>query len=354
MHAQHGMRFLFGAVITAGLAVVALSAAPAQAAEQSVVENPPVAGAGVCPENGGVIGQSFTLQQPGALSSYGFWLAAGDTPAGDTLTATVSVGWWIAGGFRPFVEQDVSFTVPEEPTLTTLTPVQPIPLLPNTMFAIAVDFHGSSACPVTFAPGADYAGGFMILGAQQAEGDLAFTFAFSPVDEEPGPYIPPGLSGEPPAGVAAVGEYFSYQFTVIGSNRPRIEVQDLVIPGLQLDANGLLSGTPTQAGTFQSTVRVTDGTITNARLVVLTVAAAPIGTPPPTADPPTTTPPAAPVQTVPATTTRTPASLNARKLPATGTETMPMVVLAAAALLAGGGLAAAGSVRRRMRDAQVR
>ncbi|WP_308796254.1 hypothetical protein [Agromyces silvae] len=322
----------------AGFAALAVSS-PALAAEQSVLENPPVAGAGVCPELGGVIGQSFTLQEPGALSSYGFWVAAADTPAGETLTATVSVGWWIEGGLRPFVEQDVSFTVPAEPALTTLTPVTPIPLLPNTMFAIVVDLHGVNACPVTFSPGADYGGGFAVLGSQQAEGDLAFQFGLSPVDQEPGPgpYVPPGFIGSAPPGT--VGVPYAYQFRLVGSNDPTIQGQDLMVPGLQLDADGLLSGTPTQAGTFVSEVHVTDGTLTNARDIVITIAAAP----PPGAAPPVAAPPVA----APAPPAPVPASPATRTIPATGVEPVPATAVAAAALLAGAVLAAGAALGRR-------
>lgn len=348
MQVRRRIRFLLGALL-AGF-VVAATAVPfaAQAAEQSAIENPPAAGDGVCPEAGGVIGQSFTLATQASLASYGFWIAPGDTPAGDTVSATVSVGWWIEGGLRSFVEQDVSFTVPAESTLMTFTPLAPIPLLPNTMFAIAVDFHGVNTCPVTFAPGSEYAGGFMILGTQQAEGDLAFRFGLGAVDEQPGPYVPPGLIGDAPPGT--VGVPYSYQFRLVGSNEPIIDVQDVAIPGLRLDESGLLSGTPTQAGTFVSEVRVTDGTTTDARDIVITIAEAPVGAPPPTAAPPAATP----VQPTSATAARAPISTTSRKLPATGAETTPTLALAAAIFFAGSALAAAARLRRRARDARQR
>lgn len=346
MRSRRRVQLLIGLILT-GFAALAVGSpsvsSPAAADEQSGLENPPVAGDGVCPEAGGVVGQSFTLQEPGALSSYGFWLAAGDTPAGETLTATVSVGWWIEGGLRPFVEQDVSFTLPAEPTLTTLTPVTPIPLLPNTMFAIVVDFHGVNACPATFSPGADYGGGFAVLGTQQAAGDLAFRFGLSPVDQEPGPgpYVPPGFIGSAPPGT--VGVPYAYQFRLVGTDEPTIQGQDLAVPGLQLDADGLLSGTPTQAGTFVSEVHVSDSTITNARDIVITIAPPP----PPGAAPPVAAPPVAASAPPVPDARRVTASPAKRTIPATGVEPVTAVALAAAALLAGSVLAAGAALGRR-------
>lgn len=341
MHIRRPMRLLLGALFTGFVAASAAVALPAQAAEQSTIENPPVAGDGVCPDAGGVIGQSFTMQESAALASYSFWISPGDTPSGATLSATVSVGWWIQGGLRPFVEQDVSFTVPAESTLTTLTPLSPIPLVPNTMFAVVLDFHGVNACPVTFAPGADYAGGFMVLGAQQAEGDLAFEFGLSPVDEQPGPYIPPGFIGSPPPGT--VGAPYSYQFRLVGSNNPVIDGQTLSVPGLTLDGAGLLSGTPTQAGTFVSQVSATDGTITNTRDVIITIAQAP----PPGASPPVASP-GAPAAPAPPATARVPSASSAHTIPATGAELMPSLALAASAMVAGGAVAVGAALARRL------
>ncbi|MDR5700078.1 putative Ig domain-containing protein [Agromyces aerolatus] len=166
--------------------------------------------------------------------------------------------------------------------------------------------------------------------------------AAPPPGEEPGPYVPPGLSGDPSTAPATLGVAYSYQLTLVGSSDPRIEVQDFTVPGLQMDGTGLISGTPTQAGRFVDTVHVTDGTETNARDVIVVVNAPPAS--PPEATPPVVAP-GAPAPPQPAV-VRVPASAVVRTMPATGADPGAAIVVAATALLLGGALAGASALGR--------
>jgi putative cell wall-binding protein len=68
------------------------------------------------------------------------------------------------------------------------------------------------------------------------------------------PMVPPQLGGVAPAG--KVGVAYEYGFEVSGAPKPTVSVKDaaLLPPGLGVSAGGVLSGTPTQIGTFSFTL----------------------------------------------------------------------------------------------------
>jgi hypothetical protein len=113
-------------------------------------------------------------------------------------------------------------------------------------------------------------------------------------------------------------------------------------PGLTLGADGVLSGTPTQAGTFTFTVSVNDPVLAT---LVLHVGAAATGTSSTPA--PSTSHGVGGVSTTagpPATAT---SSAGTGPLANTGASVGPQVRLAVLLLVAGGGLVFAGTRRRR-------
>lgn len=61
------------------------------------------------------------------------------------------------------------------------------------------------------------------------------------------PHNLPRVSGNP--GEATVGKFYTYQFDVVGDPRPDITTTSTP-PGLTLSKSGVLSGTPTAAGTY--------------------------------------------------------------------------------------------------------
>ncbi|TCB99618.1 hypothetical protein E0H26_03405 [Micromonospora zingiberis] len=107
----------------------------------------------------------------------------------------------------------------------------------------------------------------VLSGVPSQAGSFAFTVRVTDAsgfsDTRPATVViaaPPSLDfADPPAGRAF--EPYSYQLTVTGGTAPfawSVSAGALP-PGLSLDAgSGLLRGTPTQAGTFAFTVRVTD------------------------------------------------------------------------------------------------
>jgi hypothetical protein len=67
------------------------------------------------------------------------------------------------------------------------------------------------------------------------------------------PGVDPSISGTPSAGT--VGDSYSYTFDLAGDPAPDLSVTSGQLPpGLDLSANGTLSGTPTEAGTYEVTV----------------------------------------------------------------------------------------------------
>ncbi|EEN86133.1 putative Ig domain protein, partial [Rhodococcus erythropolis SK121] len=70
--------------------------------------------------------------------------------------------------------------------------------------------------------------------------------------------VAPTLSGTPPAGV--LGQLYSHAFTTAGQPDPAVTVTAGVLPaGLTLTEAGVLSGTPTAAGSFTFTVTASNG-----------------------------------------------------------------------------------------------
>jgi hypothetical protein len=120
-------------------------------------------------------------------------------------------------------------------------------------------------------------------------------------------------------------------------------------PGLTLDANGVLSGTPTQAGTFTFTVSVNDPVLAT---LVLHVGAAATGTPTPSATAPAPTPGGSShgvggVSTTAAPPVTATSSAGGEPLANTGAPVGPQLRLAFGLLAAGGVLGFAGVRRRR-------
>ena len=70
---------------------------------------------------------------------------------------------------------------------------------------------------------------------------------------------PPGISGNP-QDRASVGSPYTFQFTLSGFPPPTVSVTAGALPpGLTLASDGLLSGTPTEAGRYKATLTATNG-----------------------------------------------------------------------------------------------
>ncbi|MGZ4799429.1 MAG: putative Ig domain-containing protein [Acidimicrobiia bacterium] len=96
---------------------------------------------------------------------------------------------------------------------------------------------------------------------------------------------PPGFTGTPPAGT--VGTPYSFAFTgITGSPAPTFALSPTPVSGITISTAGVLSGTPTTAGSFPITVTASNGITPNAvktfTLVINPASVAPnfTGTPP--------------------------------------------------------------------------
>ena len=76
----------------------------------------------------------------------------------------------------------------------------------------------------------------------------------------------PTISGTPPAGT--VGAAYSFAFTVAGTPAPTVTTTDPLPAGLTLSTAGVLSGTPTAAGSFPITATASNGVTPDATTAV--------------------------------------------------------------------------------------
>ncbi|MEG0923055.1 MAG: Ig domain-containing protein [Comamonas sp.] len=101
----------------------------------------------------------------------------------------------------------------------------------------------------------------------------------------------PNVDGTPIAGSVSSG--YSYQITATGGTTPyTFSAPDpsKLPPGLSLDANGLITGTPTAAGSYTFDVMVTDaaGLTDTASFTIVISVKPPVSTPTPTPVPAST------------------------------------------------------------------
>ncbi|AOW93771.1 hypothetical protein BFN03_16950 [Rhodococcus sp. WMMA185] len=89
----------------------------------------------------------------------------------------------------------------------------------------------------------------------------------------PFPVLAPSIVGDPSEGV--VGGDYTYAFEVSGSPAPTVTTTSELPAGLTLSKQGVLSGTPTEAGTFPITVTASNSAGNVDRQVTIVIASAP-------------------------------------------------------------------------------
>lgn len=168
------------------------------------------------------INLNFASNGAVGLTAYGY------TAAGQTLNATL--------GFAP-----TAGTV-----LTVINNTSPNPIngtfsnLPNGG-TITLTYNGT-----TYLFTANYSGG--------DGNDLTLTYTSSPPQA-------PTITDGPPPGSVAINTAYSFTYTASGYPVPTFSVTSGNLPpGLSLSGTGVLSGTPTQAGTYSGTVTATNAT----------------------------------------------------------------------------------------------
>ncbi|RIV40620.1 putative Ig domain-containing protein [Micromonospora radicis] len=156
-------------------------------------------------------------------------------------------------------------------------------------------------------------------------------------------------SGEPPRGTA--GQAYSFRFTAEGDSDIRFGLAAGALPdGLVLDPDGVLSGTPTVAGTFDFTVRATGTATSDTAEVSLVVypdpTATPSVSPTPTAQP--TAYPTAPSESpTPTTAAPSPSRTTGAWLPVTGENSALVLMLLGVVAFSIGGILLVVAYRRR-------
>ncbi len=269
-------------LIVSGVSLVAAGVAPS-VADYSVNPNPcpaPIAPAGTCqitvgftPTGTGprtaqlnILSNAVTSPDVVALTGTGF-----------TPTATLTP--------NPLAFGNQVYGVVSAPLTATFTNTSPIALT-TTNFALGSGFNiaGTGTCTVNgvVAPGATCT--VDVTATPPAIGGFgtSLTINTSPTSNNPsigvsvtGVGIAPVItSGAPQAGTATVA--YSFTFTATGTPAPTWSVITGALPlGLSLSTAGVLSGTPTGAGTFNFTVQASNGTLPDAPQMVSLVIAPP-------------------------------------------------------------------------------
>jgi uncharacterized repeat protein (TIGR01451 family) len=233
-------------VATAGaIALLTLgTAAPAQAATQ-VVENPSN-GVRMCTlDAADSYGQWFVSPTPGngQLTDVGF--VVGNSAAEYSAVLTVSEGIGNAGDVMTTQDVIVPVTQTEE-ELVSFDLETPVPVTPGGTYSVQLQM--ADPCPFGIFGGEPYGEGTALRNGNQVSGDLAFRLEFETPDG-----TPPSIGGQPSAGT--VGAAYSYAFAIGGTPPPDVSADSAQLPpGLSLSSTGVLSGTPTTAGSYTFTV----------------------------------------------------------------------------------------------------
>lgn len=252
---------------TAAITLLTLGAAPPAQAATQVVDNPSDHVATCIIGGGGSLGQTFTFSPPtpraGELTEVGFTIANTDAYEGATLTVSPGVG----NQSPPATTQAVTFpaTAQAEEEAVVFTLDEPVQVIPGDTYSVQVQIPDE--CPFTLFTGEAYSGGSMLRNGNAVSGDLAFHLSFEVPDG-----TPPSLNGQPPAGV--VGAAYSYAFEVGGTPPPNVTAGAGLPPGLTLSNTGVLSGTPTTAGTYSFSVSASNPSGLVARVIEMQVSPA--------------------------------------------------------------------------------
>ncbi|MFI7587705.1 fibronectin type III domain-containing protein [Spongisporangium articulatum] len=233
--------------------------------------------------SGGALAPGLNLSSAGVLSG--------------TPSAAGSFGFTVraANGHDPVAERNVTMTVaairPGAPTKVTATagntsadvswtaPASTGGTALTGYTVTAHDITDGATAPVTrtatgtsaTVPGltAGHAWTFTVV-ASNAVGDGPASAPSDPVT----PFSPPTITGTPPNGTA--GSAYSFAFGTGGYPAPAVTATGALPPGLVLSPTGVLSGTPTTAGTYAFTVVADNGRTAPAnRAVSVAVVAGP-------------------------------------------------------------------------------
>ncbi|KAA9111306.1 putative Ig domain-containing protein [Microbacterium rhizomatis] len=261
---------------------------------------------------------------PPGLSLSADGVLSGTPTQGGTFTFTITG----SNGVDPDVTLPVTLDVNAAPTIAGSPP----PAVAGEAYSFPFTTSGFPAPDISLTagslpPGLSLSVDGVLSGTPTQAGTFEFTVTASN-GFDPDASLPvsievsttPTIAGSPPA--AVTGTAYAYPFTTSGFPAPHVSLTaGSLPPGLTLAADGTLSGTPTQTGSFAFTVTASNGTAPDASLpVTLNVNAAPV----------------------------IPSSTPSGTLATTGSSGTPLLVVAAGLLLtAAGATLTAGRLRRR-------
>jgi hypothetical protein len=228
-----------------------------------------------------------------------FSVSSGSLPPGLSLNGTTGVlsGTPTAGGVytfqvtasgsgSPATSPTLTITVDQPPTFTADSP----PGTAATNVAYSYQFAASGYPAPTFSvatgsvpTGTTLSSSGLLNGVPSVIGTYTFKVTanngVSPSATTPTLTVlvaaqqPPALTADTPPSPATVGTPYSYTFTASGNPSPRFSLSGTAPPGLTVNGiTGVLSGTPTTAGSFSFTVSASNGVNPAATSPTLTIA----------------------------------------------------------------------------------
>jgi len=260
--------------------------------------NPPTITVSPASLSAATVGQAYTpsaFSASGGTSPYTYQISSGALPAGMSLSGDTLSGTPTAGGSFTFTVQATDSTTggtysgTKQYTLTVNAPT--ITVSPGTIAnpQVGVPYSqqfsasgGTQGTGYTFAATGTVPAGLSLSGSGLLSGTptsatSSASFTVTATDQSTGTGAPftgsqgytvsvaaPTLTISPASGTtltaATQGSSYSQQFTVSGGTIPyNYQLSGGTLPnGLSLGIGGLLTGTPTQAGTFNFTVTATD------------------------------------------------------------------------------------------------
>lgn len=242
LHAAGVRNKVMVAAVAVAMLTLGATVAPAHAAPVEI-DNPPPAGQSnqFCSFDDPPVpsvGQWFISTVTGTLNEVGVYV---DSP-GAEATLVIKEG---IGNDGTQLGETLNVTIPEADSEFPISFLLPTPIEVTEGGTYSFELTPEIGCPLQFNYGGDTGEGDLLIGgiSQPDSRDLAFRLQFDSAQQG----TSPSLNGTPTAGT--VGQPYSFQFTVGGDPAPRVTAAGLPA-WLSISPSGLLTGTPTEAGSW--------------------------------------------------------------------------------------------------------